>query len=105
MSVVLPKRALHPNARRSSNDDERQLIRPAALMLSAAAAYVGLSESGLQALVRGGSIPKPRQLSERRVAWLVSELDAWLESRPVSEILPPKNCGRRRGLQASRPGE
>jgi prophage regulatory protein len=41
--------------------------------------------------VRKGEFPKPRQLSARRVAYLVREVDEWLESRPVSDQPPPPN--------------
>ncbi|QIL72891.1 AlpA family phage regulatory protein [Diaphorobacter sp. HDW4B] len=57
-------------------------------------------------LVREGSLPKPRQVANRRVAWLRTELESWLISRPHSELLPPENTGAskpRRSLQASCP--
>lgn len=66
---------------------------PAAMGRADAAAYVGLSESTFARLVQKGSIPKPRQLAEKRVAWLRCELDAWLLARPVSDQLPPPNTG------------
>jgi prophage regulatory protein len=37
----------------------------------------------------------PRQLSGKRVGWLVRELEEWCESRPVSSNLPVANCGLR----------
>lgn len=67
--------------------------QPGALDRHAAAAYVALSLSGFEALVRSGSIPEPRLLGERRVAWLRAELDEWLATRPKSELLPPHNTG------------
>lgn len=68
-------------------------LKPAAVDLENAAAFVSLSESAVLRLVREGNFPKPRQLSGRRVAYLVRELEEWVESRPISEILPPENCG------------
>ena len=68
-------------------------IAPAALDREDAAAYLALSVSTFERLVRDGSIPQPRQLASRRVAWLRFELDEWLLSRPVSEQLPPPNTG------------
>ncbi|UKI11834.1 hypothetical protein ACLUPT_11990 [Variovorax sp. SCN45] len=35
-------------------------------------------------------------LSGRRVAWLVREVEAWAESRPVSNLPPPPNTGARK---------
>lgn len=58
-----------------------------------AAAYVGLSQSTFGRLMQKGAIPKPRQLAEKRVAWLRCELDVWLLARPVSDQLPPPNTG------------
>ena len=76
--------------------------KPGALALEAAAAYVSLSPSLLQKQVQQGDFPKPVQVSTRRVAWLTTELDAWLASRPRSQCLPPKNSGYgRRGKMSS----
>lgn len=72
-------------------------IRPAALRQEDAAAFLGLSVSTVEGLVRQGDFPKPRQLAGRRVGWLVRELEEWLESRPVSTQLPPPNTNRRAG--------
>jgi prophage regulatory protein len=68
-------------------------IRPLYLPRAAAAAYLALSENTLDRLVARGNAPKPRQLSQGRVAWLVDDLDAWGRARPVSDILPPENSG------------
>ena len=72
------------------------MIRPAALELASAAAFVSLSEATVERLVREGGFPKPRLLSGRRVAYLVRELEAWLEDRPVSDLPPPKNTSRQK---------
>lgn len=58
-----------------------------------AAKYCAMSISTMQRLVRQGAFPAPRVLGLRRVAYLTSELDAWLVSRPVSDLLPPENTG------------
>lgn len=74
-----------------------QKIRPAALEQGDAAGFLALSTATLERLVRQGDFPKPRQLSGRRVGYLVRELEEWLEARPVSDQLPPVNCGIGRG--------
>ena len=66
---------------------------PAALEKSAAAAYLAMGETTFEKLVREKSLPQPRQISDRRVAWLRTELDLWLISRPESKLLPPDNTG------------
>lgn len=75
------------------SDKKTITIAPAALDLDSAAQYLALSTSTVEKLVRRGEFPKPRLLSGRRVAYLVRELDAWIESRPVSDLAPPINCG------------
>ena len=68
-------------------------IKPAYLDLEGVSAFVALSETTLQKLIREDAFPKPRLLSGRRVAWLVREVEDWAESRPISQIAPPSNTG------------
>lgn len=75
-------------------------VKPAYLDLPSVAGYLALSESTVQKLVRLAEFPKPRQLSGHRVAWLVREVDVWVESRPVSDMAPPANTGSRKGRVA-----
>ncbi|MDN4039908.1 AlpA family phage regulatory protein [Massilia sp. YIM B02443] len=49
----------------------------------------------MKRLVREGNFPKPRQLSGRRVVWLVREIQDWAEARPISDLSPPANTNRR----------
>jgi len=72
-------------------------IKPAYLDLAGTCGFTALSESTVQALIRKEEFPKPRLLSGRRVAWLVRELEEWVESRPVSDLAPPPNTGSRKG--------
>lgn len=69
------------------------VVKPAYLDMPAVCSFVSLRESTLQKLVREGKFPKPRVLSDKRVGWLVRELEDWAESRPVSDLLPPVNTG------------
>ena len=41
----------------------------------------GLGASSIYQLVRDGDFPKPVQLSERRVAWIESEVAQWVSDR------------------------
>lgn len=78
-------------------------IKPVYLDLPGVCAFLSLSESTVQKLIREDpTFPKPRQLSGRRVAWLVRELEAWAESRPVSDLAPPPNTGARKGRVSHR---
>lgn len=103
MAQLFDRRAA-PHLRQPRSDTCQSMARfdlaypPAALGRADAAAYLGLSESTFGRLVQKREIPLPRQLAEKRVAWLRCELDAWLLARPVSNQLPPPNTG------APRPG-
>ena len=68
-------------------------MTPAVLDKPSAAQYLSLSIDTFSRAVQKEIIPKPRQLSDKRVGWLRKELDAWAESRPVSSNLPVMNCG------------
>jgi prophage regulatory protein len=74
-------------------------LKPIYLELEAVAGVVALAASTVQRLVRENSFPRPRQLSGRRVAWLVREVEEWAEGRPVSELAPPPNTSRRANHQ------
>lgn len=71
-------------------------IKPAYLDLQGTTSFLSLSESTVQKMIREEVFPKPRLLSGRRVGWLVRELEAWAESRPVSDMAPPANTGAKK---------
>lgn len=73
-------------------------IEPAYLERGSAATFLAISESTLEKLVREGDLPRPRQVSGKRVAWLVRELRDWAETRPVSDLLPVSGTASRRAL-------
>ncbi|MGU7816580.1 helix-turn-helix transcriptional regulator [Burkholderia sp. AW49-1] len=70
-------------------------IKPLYLDLPAVAITLSLSEATVQKLVRERKFPKPRLLSDRRVAWLTREVEAWAEACPESDLAPPPNTGHR----------
>lgn len=76
-----------------NESNKKPAVQPIFLDLPTVAQVVSLSESAVQGLVRKGEFPQPRQLSGRRVGWLMPEVQQWAESRPVSQILPPPNAG------------
>ncbi len=71
------------------------------LDLAGVADAVSLAEATIQREVREGKFPAPRQLSGRRVGWLVREVEEWAENRPVSALPPPPNTGKRKPKAAS----
>ncbi|ENW27204.1 helix-turn-helix transcriptional regulator [Acinetobacter lwoffii] len=44
-------------------------------------AKTGFGASSIYAEMAKGAFPKPIQISERRVAWIESEVDAWIAAR------------------------
>ncbi len=63
-------------------------MKPIYLDLPGVAAAISLSMSSIKNMVASGKFPRPRELSGRRVAWLVREIEEWCEARPVSTMLP-----------------
>lgn len=78
---------------------QKGFVAPIFLDLQTLAEVVALSESTVQDLVRKGQFPQPRQLSGRRVGWLLREVQEWAESRPVSMLPPPSNTGTKKPRQ------
>jgi predicted DNA-binding transcriptional regulator AlpA len=57
-------------------------LPPRLISREAAAAYLSVAPSTFDKMVREGRMPRPKRLSEGRVAWDVQELDAAIESLP-----------------------
>lgn len=74
-------------------------VKPLYVDLPSVANLVALATATIQKMVREDQFPAPRQLSGRRVGWLVREVEEWAEERPVSALLPPPNTAWRRGLK------
>ena len=49
---------------------------------------LSICESGVRTLINRGEFPRPRKLTDRRVAWLTSEIEDWAAKRPVSDLPP-----------------
>jgi prophage regulatory protein len=50
----------------------------------------GLTSVTRWRLEKRGEFPRRRKISTNRVGWLESEVRAWLETRPVSDIPAPE---------------
>lgn len=75
---------------------KKGFVAPIFLDLQTLADVLALSVSTTQDLVRKGQFPQPRQLSGRRVGWLLREVQEWAEARPVSMLPPPPNTGAKK---------
>jgi predicted DNA-binding transcriptional regulator AlpA len=60
-------------------------LAPRLISREAAAAYVNVSPTTFDAMVKGGTMPKPRRLSGRRKAWDVRALDTAVDNLPVED--------------------
>ena len=76
-------------------------IRPMFLCRADAASFLSISESMLDKLVAQGELAAPRRISAGRTGWRVEDLEAFGRSRPVSDIVPPRNAGYGRAGKSS----
>lgn len=67
-------------------------LTPIILSREATVSMVGMSQSTIVKLVTRGEFPRPRKISANRIGWLYSEIQAWAENLPFSDILPPRRC-------------
>ena len=74
-------------------------IKPIYVDLKTTAEITSVSESTIKTLVKSGEFPQPRKTSDRRVAWLLREIEEWAESRPIAD-LPPPNIVAKKTRQA-----
>jgi len=51
--------------------------------------------------IAAGTFPPPVQIGPHAVAWRVSDIDAWIASRPVGHLEPPEPVRRRRARKAA----
>ena len=54
------------------------------LRMTSVVERVGLSKSHIYRLIRQGSFPKPVPLGQQSIAFLESEIDAWMHERIVA---------------------
>lgn len=59
-----------------------------------------LSAATIEEEIRQERFPRPRQLSGKRVGWLVEEVQEWARTRPVSDLPPPPNTGAKKPRRA-----
>jgi predicted DNA-binding transcriptional regulator AlpA len=64
-------------------------LPPRLISREASAAYVNVSPTTFDEMVRDGPMPRPKLLSERRRAWDVRKLDAAIDQLPNDEDRAP----------------
>jgi len=60
-------------------------LAPRLINREAAAAYVNVSPTTFDEMVKDGTMPKPKRLSRRRKAWDVRALDAAIDDLPKAD--------------------
>lgn len=63
--------------------ENRRLIRRKEVQ-----AKTGLGASSIYAMMKQGKFPKAITLSERRVAWIESDVDQWIAERIAQSVMP-----------------
>lgn len=74
-------------------------VKPLAVDIQTAGQMIGVSDGTIKMLIRASEtsgFPKPKKLSANRVGIIVKELEAWVDTRPESDLLPPVNCGKKK---------
>lgn len=73
----------YPDASQAACFDARMPSDEELWSLKVVLAKTGLSRSTLYAYIANRAFPTQRRLGPRRVAWLASEVKAWITSRPI----------------------
>ncbi len=60
-------------------------LAPRLIGREAAAAFVNVSPTTFDEMVKDGTMPKPRRLKGRRKAWDVRSLDAAVDALPIGD--------------------
>ena len=56
------------------------------LSVSQVSAKTSLSRSTIYRMVEAGKFPHPVKVTDSRVAWWLSEVDAWIKARPRAKV-------------------
>jgi predicted DNA-binding transcriptional regulator AlpA len=63
-------------------------------------AITGIGRSSWFVMMATGKAPASRQVSGRRTGWLLSDLVAWVKTRPIATNRPPAAAMAARGFGA-----
>jgi predicted DNA-binding transcriptional regulator AlpA len=69
-------------------------LSPRLVCREIAAAYIGVSPNTFDKMVAAGSMPKPRRLTEGRIAWDMQQLNLAVDRLPVDGDDGPLSDGR-----------
>jgi prophage regulatory protein len=57
-----------------------------ALRMSEVCARTGLGETCIRTMIARGEFPAPFRLGQRAIAWLESDVDAWIAARAARRV-------------------
>jgi predicted DNA-binding transcriptional regulator AlpA len=70
--------------RRPPTEYPNDLLRDRIVGTAEAARFAGFSTSHWRCLVKGGRVPPPIRLSERKLGWRISTLRAWIAEKEAA---------------------
>ena len=70
----------------SSNQDQQTTDRPQLVSLRTTMKLVSASRSSIYRWIHANSFPAPVRIGERAIAFKLSELEKWVESRPRVQL-------------------
>lgn len=70
----------------SNTQDQQTNNRPQLVSLRTTMALVNASRSSIYRWIHNGSFPAPYRIGERAIAFKLSELEKWIESRPRVQL-------------------
>ena len=70
----------------SSNQDQQTNNRPQLVSLRTTMKLVSASRSSIYRWIHANSFPAPVRIGERAIAFKLSELEKWIESRPRVQL-------------------
>ncbi len=69
-----------------SNTTERAIDQRGLVRRRQVEQLIQLSRSTIYAAVKAGTFPAPIRIGARAVAWKLSDVEAWIAARPLSQL-------------------
>jgi len=70
----------------NKQDEDQETNRPRLVSLKIAIRLVSASRSSIYRWIHAGTFPIPVRMGERAIAFKLSELEKWIESRPRVQL-------------------
>lgn len=70
----------------NQNKNEHTINRPQLVGMKATIKMLGTSRASIYRWIHSGAFPAPYRIGERAIAFKLSELEKWIESRPRVQL-------------------